>query len=71
MKKVYVADNPAQAHLVKGMLESHGIRAEVQGEALWGTRGETPVAEDTLPTVWVLDDRQEGDAVRLVEEYSS
>jgi hypothetical protein len=34
MKKVFVARNPAEAHLVKGMLESHGIRAEVQGEAL-------------------------------------
>jgi hypothetical protein len=71
MKKVYVAQNPAEAHLVKGMLESNGIRAEVQGEALWGTRGETPVTPDTLPEVWVLDDDEEQEAVRLVEEYAS
>jgi Putative prokaryotic signal transducing protein len=71
MKKVYVAQNPAEAHLVKGMLESNGIRAEVQGEALWGTRGETPVTPETLPEVWVLDDDEEEEAVRLVEEYAS
>ena len=71
MQQVFVARNPAEAHLVKGMLESNGIRAEVRGEALFGTRGETPVDEDTLPTVWVLDDHQERAAVRLVEEYST
>jgi hypothetical protein len=71
MKKVFVARNPAEAHLVKGMLESRGIRAEVRGEALWGTRGETPVTADTLPEVWVLDDDQEQEAARLVGEYSS
>lgn len=71
MQQVFVARNPAEAHLVKGMLESNGIRAEVRGEALWGTRGETPVAEDTLPTVWVFDDHQAREAARLVKEYSS
>lgn len=70
MKQVYVAQNPAEAHLVKGMLESRGIHAEVRGEALWGTRGETPLTPDTLPTVWV-DERQAPEAARIVEEYSS
>jgi Putative prokaryotic signal transducing protein len=70
MKQVFVARNPAEAHLVKGMLESRGIRAEVRGEALWGTRGETPLTPDTLPTVWV-DDLQAPEATRIVEEYSA
>jgi Putative prokaryotic signal transducing protein len=71
MKQVFVARTPTEAHLVKGVLETRGIRAEVRGEALWGTRGEIPLTPDTLPTVWVLDDRQAPEGVRIVEEYSS
>jgi hypothetical protein len=70
MKQVYVAPNPAEAHLVRGLLESRGIHAEVRGEALWGTRGETPLTPDTLPTVWV-DDNQAPEAARIVEDYSA
>ena len=71
MKQVFVARNPTEAHLVKGLLESSGISAEVRGEALWGTRGETPLTPDTLPTVWVVDDHQATEALRIVKEYSS
>jgi hypothetical protein len=71
MKQVFVARNPAEAHLVKGLLESRGIQAEVRGEALWGTRGEAPLTPDTQPTVWVLDDLQVPEAARIVKEYSS
>ena len=71
MKQVFVARTPTEAHLVKGVLEARGIRAEVRGEALWGTRGEIPLTPDTLPTVWVLDNRQAPEAVSIVEEYSS
>ena len=71
MKQVFVARTPTEAHLVKGVLETRGIRAEVRGEALWGTRGEIPLTPDTLPTVWVLDDRQAPEGLRIVEGYSS
>jgi hypothetical protein len=71
MKQVFVARNPAEAHIVKGLLESRGITAEVRGEALWGTRGETPLTPDTLPTVWVLDDKKAPEAAGIVKEYSS
>lgn len=71
MKRVFVARNPTEAHLVKGVLETHGIRAEVHGEALWGTRGEIPLTADTQPAVWVLDDLQVPEGVRIVEEFSS
>ena len=70
MKQVFVARDPTEAHLVKGLLESRGVRAEVRGEALWGTRGETPLTAETLPTVWV-DDAHAPKAVRIVKEYSS
>lgn len=65
-----MADDVTEAHLVKGLLESHGLSAAVRGEDLWGTRGEVPFA-DTWPTVWVLDDACEGEARRLVAEYAS
>jgi hypothetical protein len=71
MKQVFVARTPTEAHLVKGVLETRGIRAEVRGEALWGTRGEIPLTPDTLPTVWVLDDLQAPEGVRIVKEYAS
>jgi len=71
MKQVFVARDPVEAHLVKGMLEARGIGVEIRGEALWGTRGETPLAADTLPSVWVLDDLQVPEAVRIIKEYSS
>lgn len=71
MKQVFVAQTPTEAHLVKDVLETRGICAEVRGEALWGTRGEIPLTPDTLPTVWVLDDLQAPEAVRIVEEYLS
>lgn len=70
MKQVFVANNPAEAHLVRGLLESRGIPAEVRGEALWGTRGETPLTPDTLPTVWVSN-AHASQAALIVEEYSS
>jgi hypothetical protein len=70
MKQVFVAQNPAEAHLVRGLLETRGIQAEVRGEELWGTRGETPLTFDTLPTVWVVDDLQVPEAMSALEEYS-
>ena len=71
MKQVFVAPTPTEAHLVKGVLETRGISSEVRGEALWGTRGAIPLTPDTLPTVWVLDDLQAPEGMRIVEEYSS
>ena len=48
MKQVFVAQHPAEAHFVKGLLEADGIRAEVQGESLFGVRGEAPATPGTL-----------------------
>jgi hypothetical protein len=56
LKKVYDAKNPADAHLLKGLLEGENIQAVVRGEYLWGTRGEIPLTFDTCPSVWVSED---------------
>jgi hypothetical protein len=60
MRKVFVAENPAQAHLVAGLLEEEGIRAVVEGEMLTGARFAIGMDASTLPTVFVNDE----DAVR-------
>ncbi|WP_136796714.1 MULTISPECIES: putative signal transducing protein [Desulfosediminicola] len=71
MKKVYTAANPAEAHIVRGILESHNIIAEVRGEALFSVRGELPMVGDTFPTVWILQDSDHQQAINVVTEYDS
>ena len=66
MKKVYIAKNPADAHLLKGFLEGENIEAEVRGEFLYGVRGEVPITPDTCPSVWVMDDSDYDKAMELV-----
>ena len=65
MKLVFTAKHPTEAHLIRGMLEAEGIRAEVRGDQLYGAFGELPV----LPTVWILDPADDSDANRLVGEF--
>ncbi len=67
MKKVYVAANPADAHLVKGLLEGEKIEAIVRGEFLWGVRGDVPLPE-AYPSVWVQDEDFEK-ASELVDAF--
>jgi hypothetical protein len=71
VKKVYVASNPADAHLVKGVLEGENIEVIVQGEFLWGARGEIPVAPETAPSVWVVDDADYERAVEVLSDLAS
>jgi hypothetical protein len=42
MKPIYSARHGMDAHLVRGFLVSHGIKAEVRGEFLAGGWGELP-----------------------------
>ena len=70
MKKVYAASNPVDAHLVKGFLEGESISAEVQGEFVFGVRGEVPITPDTAPSVWILDDSDYDKAMALVATFS-
>ena len=51
MTKVYSARDPADAHLVVALLDSHAIAAVVQGVEL-------PLSPSSPPTVWVTDDRE-------------
>lgn len=53
MKRVYTAENPFDAQLVRDRLEQAGIAARVHGIMLTGGVGELPA--DTRPTVWIAD----------------
>jgi hypothetical protein len=70
MKQVFVAQHPAEAYLVRGVLEAEGIPAEVQGESLYGMRGEAPLTPDTLPSVWVVDDNDASKAIAILVAYA-
>jgi len=69
LKKVYIAKNPADAHLLKGLLEGENIEAEVRGEFLYGVRGEVPITLDTCPSVWVTDDVDYDQAMEIVSTF--
>lgn len=70
MKKVFVAQHPTEAHLLKGVLESRGILSEIRGEALFGARGEIPFTE-ALPEIWVLNDDQVSEALQVLRSRSA
>jgi hypothetical protein len=63
MKTVFVAENPAHAHLVAGLLEGEGIECVIEGEMLFGARGDLGLTQSTLPRVCV----REEDVARAVE----
>jgi hypothetical protein len=67
--KVFAARTPTEAHLVKTLLESEGIAAEVQGDWLFSTI--ELVTPETWPSVWVIDDSQLQQAIKLVEDYET
>lgn len=71
MKKIYIAKNPVDAHLLKGVLESEGVRTVVQGEFLWSARGEVPITSETSPSVWVVNDADYEKAMEAVKELQT
>lgn len=68
MRRIYIADNPPEAHLVRGYLEAAGITAIVQGEDVYAARGGLPITNETAPSVWVAED-DAAQAARLVAEF--
>lgn len=51
-RQVWRADDPAHAHLLAGLLDSHGIDAQVRGENLFSGEGGL-LPTEAGPTVWV------------------
>lgn len=71
MKRVFIARHSAEAHFVRGLLETEGIQAEVRGEDLSGVRGGVPVTPDTSPSVWIVEDSEAEHAHTLVTRYET
>ena len=68
MKKVYVALNLPDAHIILNLLTQSGIDAHVFNENAQSGVGETPFTE-AYPQVWVMDDQQFLRAKNMVREY--
>ena len=66
MQKVYSAQNPVEAHIVRGLLEQQGITARVNGEYLQGGIGELPLVD--LITVSVADGDVDA-ALEVIHDY--
>ncbi len=71
MLKVYTAKHPAEAHLLKGILESYGLSCEVRGEFLFSARGELPLTPETAPSVWIFDDSKFDEARTIIKDYEN
>lgn len=69
MLKVYIAQNPTEAHLVRGLLETQNIECFVKGETLFSARGELPITSETAPSVWIYDKARLVDAEGIVQDY--
>ena len=66
MKSLHTARHAAEAHLIRGYLESQGVNAMVRGEYLAGGIGELPV---DLCKIWVVDDAQFALADQLLHAF--
>lgn len=66
MKQIHTAKHALEAHVIKGFLESQGIKAVVRGEMLTSGWGDLPV---DLCSVWIADDAQFDQADRLLVAF--
>ena len=68
MVKLYTARDGMEAKFLCGLLENAGVQSVIQGELLAAARGELPITQETLPSVWVkLEDLDR--ATSTLREY--
>jgi len=70
MEKVYSARDSMEAHFIRCLLEKEGIKAAVLGEILGAARGELPLTQQTLPSVWVKPEDVQR-AAPIIERYEA
>jgi putative signal transducing protein len=68
VKRIFVADTPAEAAVLVGMLQESAIDAVVEGEMLTGVRMALPMDSSTLPGIFVRDEDAER-ALALIDEH--
>lgn len=71
--KLYVADGPADAHLLRGLLESEGLTAFVRDDGMVPLQAVGFFKMETRPSVWVLadDEAQHERAQAIADGYRS
>lgn len=69
MREVFSTRNPAEAHLVRGLLENAGIAAVVENDLLATGVGE--IVEELVPSVCIVDDSQAEQAMQIVKDWLS
>lgn len=69
MVEVFIAASLSEAHLLRTLLEDHGIRAEVRNEILSQVRGEVPMDASTAPAVWIFDEQRADEARAIIAEH--
>lgn len=67
--KIFSAQNPVEAHIVSGLLNSQGIEATVHSDNIFSLKGEIPMTSDTDPYVWLMDDDFEIKAKSIIADY--
>ncbi len=71
MMRVFEAQHHAEAHFVAGLLQTAGILAEVRGESLFTTVEGGSVIPGLRPSVWILEDRQQEQAIGVLAAYTT
>ena len=68
MKQLLSFDTPAEAHLLKGLLESRGIPCEIRGEGFSDPLGTLGAGILYSPSVWIARDEDLKLALEIVNE---
>lgn len=73
LKKIYEADGPGDAHVLRGLLEVEGIDAVVRGDDMVPLQGGSLSFVEMRTSVWVLDDDggQYARAVEIAGDYAA
>jgi hypothetical protein len=67
MKKLYSSQDRMMVNHLKNILETQGVRCLIKNDFLASAAGELPLTE-CWPELWVEDDGQFGQALRIVQE---
>lgn len=68
MEKLFSSSNTVELYLLKSLLESEGIICFIKNEYP-PAAGELPPVS-AMPELWVMDNRQDGHAMKLLQENS-
>ncbi len=73
LKKIYVANGPGDAHVLRGLLEVEGIDAVVRGDDMVPLQGGSLSHVEMVTSVWVLDDDPDrtARAAAIAGEYAA